>query len=185
MKKLLLHSCCGPCLSSVYKAIEKDFGVTPFWFNPNIEPESEYKLRFETFDKLCKKYKVKPILESSGSREWQNQIRGLEKLPEGGKRCEKCIKFRLKETAGKAKELKYDVFGTTLSVSPHKDADMINKIGKDLAKRYEIEFLEADFKENDGYKKSIELSKKYDLYRQNYCGCKCSMRNKLKDLKSE
>lgn len=181
MKKLLLHSCCGPCLSSVYKITDKDFSVTPFWFNPNIEPESEYNLRLEAFNKICKAYKVQPVIEISGNRDWQNEIRGLEKLPEGGKRCEKCIKFRLKETAKKARKLGYKVFATTLSVSPHKDVEMINKIGKKLADRFEIEFLEADFKENGGYQKSIDLSKKYSLYRQNYCGCKCSMRKKHQD----
>jgi hypothetical protein len=156
---------------------EADFEVTPFWFNPNIEPEREFDLRLETFTTLCKKYKTKPIIEESGFREWQNQIRGLESLPEGGKRCKKCIKFRLTETAKKAKELNFDIFGTTLSVSPHKDAEMINRLGKEVADRYEVEFLEADFKKNDGYEKSIELSKKYDLYRQNYCGCRYSDKN--------
>lgn len=177
MKKLLLHSCCGPCLSSVYKVVGSDFVVTPFWFNPNIEPESEFNLRLDSFKKICDAYKAKPAVELSGTREWQNQVKGLKNEPEGGKRCNKCIKFRLIETAKKAKELGYDIFGTTLSVSPHKDADMINEIGKKITERYEINFLETDFKKNEGYRRSIELSKKYDLYRQNYCGCRYSTKD--------
>jgi len=208
MKKLLLHSCCGPCLSSVYITTTENFAVTPFWFNPNIENKKEYIKRFDSFKSLITQF-AKYIChsESPGDEEsnqrsfaytqddrkgsddktngvnryyienenWQKEIKGLENEPEGGKRCQKCIKFRLEKTAKEAKNNNFNIFATTLSISPHKDAAMINKIGRKLAKKYQIEFYRADFKKNDGYKKSVELSKKISLYRQNYCGCRYSI----------
>lgn len=176
-KKLLLHSCCAPCLTSSFEQTKGDFLVVPFWFNPNIEPNYEYQKRLNNFDKLTNILKIDSLIidqYKSDNRKWQKMISGLENEPEGGIRCEKCIKSRLEKTATEAKKRDFKIFGTTMTVSPRKNAFMINKIGNKLAKKHKIDFLEVDFKKKDGYLLSVKLSKKYDLYRQNYCGCRYS-----------
>lgn len=176
--KLLLHSCCAPCLTSVYEQLESDWEITSFWFNPNIEPESEHAQRLNTIKHFCQIKNI-PLVNfglayNRANQQFELNSKRLELEPEGGRRCENCIRYRLEETAKYAKSHDFDIFATTLSVSPHKDADMINRIGKMVADEYGINYLTADFKKHDGYKRSIKLSKKYDLYRQSYCGCRYS-----------
>lgn len=179
MKKLLLHTCCAPCLTSSFEQIKSDFSVMPFWFNPNIEDKKEYIKRLNNFKKLTKIIRASnKIIDNYDvdNLNWKKEITGLENEPEGGVRCEECIKFRLEKTAKEAKKNQFDIFSTTMTVSPRKNAVMINKIGDELAQKYKIDFKTFDFKKKDGYLLSVKLSKKYNLYRQNYCGCKYSYR---------
>lgn len=184
---ILLHSCCAPCSSSVLERLKQHFFVTVFYYNPNIDLEEEFLKRQEeeirlikSFNETDPKNQIKIITTSHQSADYLNFVCGLENEKEGGARCEKCFLLRLEKTAEKAKELGFDYFSTTLSVSPLKNSQKINEIGTSLSKKYGIKFLVADFKKQDGFKRSIELSKKYNLYRQNYCGCKFS-----KNIKKE
>lgn len=173
--KLLLHSCCGPCSSSVLKKLIDYFEISVFYYNPNIEPNTEYEKRKETQKKLIKKLnKTSNInfIESEYENElFHNVINGLENEIEGGNRCTQCFNLRLEKTAKYAKDYNYDYFATTLTVSPHKNSKVINELGLNLSKKYNIKFLVSDFKKRDGYKESILFSKEYNLYRQDYCGC--------------
>lgn len=186
MKKLLLHTCCAPCLTSSYEQTMHDFLVVPFWFNPNIEDKKEYNKRLDYFKKMNKIVAANnKILDNYDldNTIWHKIINGLENEPEGGKRCEKCIKFRLEKTIKEAKQNQYDIFGTTMTASSQKNSKMINQIGKKLSKKYKTKYLNIDFKKKDGYLLSVKLSKKYKLYRQNYCGCKYSTTKELKKNK--
>lgn len=177
---LLLHSCCGPCSSYCIEALSKYFKVTVLWYNPNIQPAEEHELRLENQVKLIKNMKtVNPvdIIEVPyDDGQFLDAVKGFELEPEGGKRCEKCFMLRLEETAKIAKEKNFDFFTTTLTVSPHKNAPLINEIGFSFAEKYGVAFLPSDFKKKNGYKRSIELSKEFELYRQDYCGCSFSRR---------
>ncbi len=177
---LLLHSCCAPCSSSVIERLNNNFKITIYYYNPNIEPIEEYTKRKEEQKRFIKELnKDIEFLDCDYDNEtWKCTTKGLEDLPEGGYRCHKCYELRLRKTALKAKELNYDYFGTTLTVSPYKNSQVLNQIGKNLEEELNIKFLYSDFKKKEGYKKSIELSKKYNLYRQNYCGCIYSKTNK-------
>ncbi len=171
---LLLHSCCAPCSSSCLERLFPYFEITVFYFNPNITESKEYYIRLDEQKRFLQEVygdKVKLIEGRYKSVEFFDMAKGLEKEPEGGKRCYACYEMRLNETAKVAKEEKFDYFCTTLSLSPHKNAEWINEIGERLEKDYGVRFLPSDFKKQDGYKKSIELSKQHNLYRQNYCGC--------------
>lgn len=172
---LLLHSCCAPCSSYVLKYLSDFFKITLVYFNPNIFPEEEYAKRVSEQERLIKELPVKnPITFIKGRYEPQEffeKVRGLEKEPEGGARCMVCYKMRMREAAILAKEGGYDYFTTTLSISPLKNAQKINEIGKALAVEYGVSHLPSDFKKKEGYKQSVELSAKYNLYRQNFCGC--------------
>lgn len=173
--KILLHSCCGPCSSYVISNLSNYFDITVVYYNPNIEPVEEYNLRKSEQIKLLKSIKTKNKLDFIDS-DYDNNlyhefISGLESEREGGKRCSKCFYLRLQYTAKLAKSMGYDYFGTTLTVSPYKNAYIINNIGNRLEHIYNIKWLISDFKKRDGYKKSIILSKEYNLYRQHYCGC--------------
>ena len=174
-KKLLLHSCCAPCSSYVISYLTNYFDITILYYNPNIYPYEEYMKRKEEQIKLIntinKIHKLDIIDCEYDNKKYNELIKGLEKEPEKGKRCTICYKMRMEKTAKIAKENNYDYFCTTLSVSPFKNATLINEIGKQLEEEYNINWLYSDFKKKDGYKKSIELSQKYNLYRQNYCGC--------------
>lgn len=175
--KLLLQSCCGPCSSHVLDLLSPFFEITVFYFDPNIFPEEEYLLRLDTQKQLIAAMGSEKIALVEGEYDHEsflNAVKGLENEPEGGARCAKCFEQRLEATAKKAKEAGYDYFCTTLTVSPHKNADVINKIGFELQDKYGVKFLPSDFKKKDGYKRSIELSAKFGLYRQNYCGCEFS-----------
>ena len=173
-KKLLLHSCCAPCSTACLERLFPHFDVTVFFFNPNITESEEYYLRLSEQKRFLKSaYEDKiPLIEGRYfSREFFILTEGLEKAPEGGERCEKCFDYRLEETAKIAKEQGFDYFCTTLTVSPHKNSQLINSIGEKMGEKYGVKWLYADFKKGEGYKRSIELSKEYELYRQRYCGC--------------
>lgn len=177
---LLLHSCCGPCSTQVLSYLEPYFDITVLYYNPNIEPESEYLHRKEEqirFIKEFNKPNVKFMDADYENELFREKIEGLEDEIEGGIRCPICFLMRLEYTAKKAKELGYEYFGTTLTVSPHKNSKQINIIGALLQGRIGVKYLYSDFKKEDGYKKSIELSHKYNLYRQNYCGCLMGVNN--------
>ena len=179
-KKILLHSCCGPCSSYVISFLTKYFDITVLYYNPNISPREEYEKRKKEQIKLIKKIEKTnnvDIIDCDYDNDiYENSIKGYEKCPERGERCTICFNLRLEKTAQIAKENNYDYFCSTLTVSPYKNAKLINEIGDKLGKKYHIKWLYSDFKKNDGYKKSIELSKKYNLYRQDYCGCIYSKR---------
>lgn len=198
-KKLFLHSCCAPCSSYVLTYLSSFFDITVFYFNPNITATEEYEHRVAEQKRL-----IDSLNESGKIYEWDalvslpktnsEQVRipikfiegnhdvsafyeaakGLEGVPEGGPRCHHCFDLRLRETANMAKAMGFDFFGTTLTISPLKNAKLINSIGMDISKEYGIEWLPSDFKKKEGYKHSIELSAEYGLYRQNYCGCEFS-----------
>lgn len=170
-KTILLHSCCGPCSSSVIERLMPYFDITVLYYNPNIEPKEEYEKRKAEQIRLLKELGVKYMDCDYDNETYHEVVKGMEKEKEGGVRCTLCFMLRLSKTAKLAKENDFDYFGTTLTVSPHKNSELINKIGFKEAEKLGIEFLPADFKKEDGYKRSIELSKKYDLYRQDYCGC--------------
>lgn len=168
--RLLLHSCCGPCSSYVLEYLSDYFDITLFFYNPNIQPAEEYEKRLSAQKQLLERAKYKnPVAFLAGEYEPQRffeAVKGLENCREGGARCEKCFELRLSKAAEIAKKGGFDYFATTLTVSPHKNAVLINEIGG----RYQ-NYLPSDFKKREGYKRSIILSKKYELYRQGYCGC--------------
>lgn len=177
---LLLHSCCAPCSSQVISTLTNFFNITILYYNPNIYPKEEYLKRKEEQIKLLNEIesvnKLNIIDCDYDNEVYEQTIKGLEKEKEGGSRCYKCFSLRLEKTAKIGEEKSYDYFSTTLTISPHKNSKIINIIGKSLEDKYNIKWLYSDHKKKDGYKKSIELSKKYNLYRQNYCGCIYSKR---------
>ena len=180
VKKLLLHSCCGPCSSYVLEYLSRYFEVTVLFFNPNIYPAHEFEKRQAAQEKIIKDMKFKNpvslITVPYDHSEFLVVSNGFETEPEGGGRCTECFLLRLKKTAYEAKRLGFDVFTTTLSVSPHKNAELLNRIGEELSEETGVAYLVSDFKKREGYKRSIELSKEYGLYRQEYCGCEFSDR---------
>ncbi len=170
-KSILLHSCCGPCSSSVIERLSEFFNITVLYYNPNIEPQEEYEKRKQVQLGLLKELNI-PFIDSPYENDkYHDLVKGLEHEPEGGARCHVCYGFRLKYTAKVAKENNFDYFCTTLTVSPYKNSEVINKIGSAIGEEIGIKYLYSDFKKRDGYKRSLELCKKYCLYRQNYCGC--------------
>ena len=177
-KKLLLHSCCAPCFCGCFERLTPHFDVTVYYFNPNIDLIEEYHLRAEEQKRLCEKLNIPVIVEPFEKQNFLDIAKGLEKEKEGGFRCEKCFNLRLENTAKKCKELGFDYFATTLTLSPLKNAELINKIGEKVSEQVGVKYLPSDFKKGEGYKRSIELSKEFDLYRQNYCGCEFSKQNK-------
>lgn len=181
---LLLHSCCAPCSSYVLEYLSQYFRITVFYYNPNIFPESEYTKRILEQQKLIKDMKLKnPVSFLAGkydSDRFYSMASGLEHLKEGGARCMKCYELRLSETAKKAADGGFDYFTTTLSISPMKNAQKLNEIGVRTGEKFGVSYLVSDFKKKNGYKRSIELSKEYGLYRQDYCGCEFSIRMKDK-----
>ena len=177
--KLLLHGCCAPCSSYVITYLYDYFDITILYYNPNIYPYEEYKKRKDEQIRLISNFNGVKIIDCDYDNDIYNEvIKGLENEPERGSRCTKCFYLRLNKTGEIAKKNDFEYFGTTLTVSPYKNAKLLNEIGEDISKKYDIKWLYSDFKKNDGYKKSIELSKKYDLYRQDYCGCIYSKRDK-------
>ena len=182
---LLLHACCAPCSSAVLERLGNFFKISILYYNPNITNKDEYEKRLDEIVKFTSGFKTKYPIEVIPGRyepkEFFDIARGLECEPERGKRCYKCYELRLRETAKIAKEKGFDYFTTTLSLSPYKDANWINEIGENLEKEMEVNFLYSDFKKKNGYKRSIELSKEFDLYRQDYCGCVYSVRDKITD----
>lgn len=182
--KLLLHSCCAPCSSYVIEYLSSYFEITVFYYNPNLYPDEEYEkrvkeqMRFvETFPA---KYPVEFLRGDFEKERFYETVKGLEQETEGGERCFACYKLRLSEAAKTAKRLGMDYFTTTLSISPLKNAVKLNEIGETLAGEYGIAYLPSDFKKKNGYQRSVELSKKYEMYRQDYCGCIFSYRSRQK-----
>lgn len=176
--KLLLHACCAPCSSYVLEYLSDFFDITLLFYNPNISPESEYDFRAEELKRLINEMplpnKPKMVVCDYDSKPFYEMAKGLEDLPEGASRCFLCYELRLKQVAKYAKENNFDYFCTTLSISPHKNAQKLNEIGKKLSDEYGVKYLFSDFKKKNGYIRSIELSGEYNLYRQNYCGCEFS-----------
>ncbi|MBR6386050.1 MAG: epoxyqueuosine reductase QueH [Ruminococcus sp.] len=179
---LLLHACCAPCSSHTLTVLHEYFDVILYFFNPNISPEEEYIYRLNELKRLVSEMNmnIDVISEEYDPEPFYELAKGLENLPERSERCRKCITYRLRKTAGKAKSIGADMFTTTLTISPHKDCQFINQCGKNISEIYGVEYLYSDFKKHDGYKHSIELSKEYNLYRQNYCGCIYSKENNNK-----
>ncbi len=177
-KKLLLHACCAPCSTACIERLSSAFDITIYFYNPNMDTKEEYYKRLNEQIRLCQSLGIETLYESYDTQEFYDAVRGLEKEPEGGKRCEKCFYLRLKKTALKAKELGFDYFTTTLTVSPLKNSYLINTIGQTVESECHINFLPSDFKKKNGYKRSVELSAEYGLYRQNYCGCVFSKVNR-------
>ena len=169
--KLLLHACCAPCSTYVAEYLREFFDITLFYYNPNTHPESEYIKRLDALKTLAEHFSL-PIIEGDyHPQEFFSRVRGMESLPEGGERCTECFRIRLGETARTARELGFDYFCSTLSISPHKNAPLINDIGEQFAAEYGIPFLPNDFKKRGGFLRSTQLSKELGLYRQDYCGC--------------
>lgn len=182
-QKILLHSCCAPCSTAVIEKLAEDYDITIFYYNPNIYPEEEYfKRKNEEIKYIDILHKTQPQIKIDmldcdyDNITFYNAVKGLESEREGGARCAVCFKVRLEKTAVVAKNNNYDIFGTTLSVSPHKNAELLNQIGKSLEEKHGIKYLEANFKKQDGYKRSVELSKENNIYRQSYCGCEFALK---------
>ena len=173
--RLLLHSCCAPCSSYTLEYLSRYFDITVLYYNPNISSRSEFDKRAveqaRLIAELPSQHKVKLVVSDYDYKEFLDIARGYEGCQEGGERCFRCYRMRLEKTAEKAKAEGFDYFCTTLSISPLKDSQIINKIGYETAEKYGVKWLPSDFKKKEGYKRSIELSREYNLYRQNFCGC--------------
>lgn len=184
---LLLHACCGPCSSYVLEYLSNYFKITILYYNPNIYPKEEYDRRLKELEvyltKVKYKNKVELVICDYNENDYDSAVNGLEALGEKSKRCYNCYEFRLNKAAIYAKEHNFDYFTTTLSISPYKISSWINEIGENLEKKYSVKYLYADFKKRNGYKRSLELSKEYNLYRQQYCGCKYSYNNYIENSK--
>lgn len=176
-KKMLLHACCGPCASGVIPQLE-DYDITLLYYNPNIDTQEEYNLRLEALEIIVNEinkefnYNLKLIAIPYDHNEFSDKVKGYENEKEGGKRCDICFAIRLDYVGKYAKDNGYDLWASTLSVSPHKDYVKINEIGNAIEKKYGATYYPSNFKKNDGFLMSIRNSKKYGIYRQNYCGCK-------------
>lgn len=175
---LLLHSCCGPCSTEVIDFLKDYFLITIYYYNPNVEPEEEYlkrkkeQIRFlEEYNEKYPSRKISFLDCNYDNQVYTREVKGLEQEKEGGARCAKCFTLRLRRTAEVAKKFNFDFFGTTLTVSPHKNSQVINKLGESISNTLNMPFIYGDFKKNNGYQKSIMFSKEYNLYRQDYCGC--------------
>ena len=180
-KTLLLHACCAPCSSAVLERIAEYFDITILYYNPNITEKEEYEKRLQELEKFVNEINLDNIKVMPGRyqpEEFFEMSKGLEQEKERGKRCYQCYRLRLEETAKIAEQQNFDFFTTTLSISPYKNSKWLNEIGVDLDKKYQSTYLYADFKKKNGYKRSIELSKQYNLYRQDYCGCIYSKKEK-------
>ncbi len=169
--RILLHTCCAPCSTSAIERLRSEFHLTTFFYNPNIHPQEEYELRAQQMRKYAQKVEVDFIEPEYEQERWFALTRNMEMVPEGGERCWACYRLRLESTADYAVRSRYDYFTTTLSVSPHKNSQKINQIGREASEKYRIKYLEADFKKKEGFKRSVELSKSGGLVRQDYCGC--------------
>ena len=172
---LLLHSCCAPCSSYVLEYLSRYFRITVFYYNPNIYPEQEYRMRVREQQEFIRRFPAKyPISFVEGAYDTERfyeMAKGLEQVPEGGERCFRCYELRLREAGELAREGGFDFFTTTLSISPLKNAEKLNEIGVRIGEEFGVTYLPSDFKKKSGYKRSTELSKEYGMYRQDYCGC--------------
>jgi predicted adenine nucleotide alpha hydrolase (AANH) superfamily ATPase len=175
---LLLHACCAPCATHVIEQLSRSYSVTALFYNPNIQPDDEYQRRLQAMRRLCRLTGTQLLIESSPVSVWDGWVRGLEDEPEQGKRCQQCFFGRIEYTVRMADRLGFPWVATTLTVSPRKPAGEINAIGVSVAANARTCYLESDFKKQDGFKRSCELSRHYELYRQNYCGCRYSRTNR-------
>lgn len=175
-ERVLLHLCCAPDAAYGVPAMQGRFRPTGFFHNPNIHPSEEYARRLSETRRLSEVLPFELAVAGGGEREWENTVRGLEEEPEGGRRCEACVRLRLAATAREAKRLGIPAFCTVLTVSPKKDASMVNRIGREEGGKAGLFFVEADMKKGDGFRRSVEASKRLGIYRQNYCGCRYSIR---------
>jgi predicted adenine nucleotide alpha hydrolase (AANH) superfamily ATPase len=170
--RLLLHACCAPCSSAVVERLAGSYDITIYFYNPNIHPHAEYVKRRDELERWCKEVAgVKYVVAAYDAKNWMENIKGLEQEPERGRRCNRCFRLRLERAAEYARARGYAVFTTVLSISPHKRHTHINRLGMALGRRYGVEFYAANFKKQNGYKRSVELSREFGFYRQNYCGC--------------
>jgi predicted adenine nucleotide alpha hydrolase (AANH) superfamily ATPase len=174
-KRLLLHVCCANCMMHPHSELKDKYDVTFFFFNPNIYPRGEYLKRLKEVKRAARVCGVSLVSGRYEHKKWMKKTAGLENEPEGGKRCARCFEIRFEETARYAKTNGFDIFASTLSVSPHKNAKTVNDTGAGLAEKCGISYLLSDFKKNEGFKKSMKLAGELDIYRQNYCGCIFSM----------
>lgn len=179
---LFLHSCCAPCSSYVLEYLSQYFYITVFYYNPNIYPDEEYDKRVKEQQEFIRrfpaKYRIQFVEGAFEKERFYETVKGYEQIKEGGERCFRCYELRLREAAKYAKERNMDYFTTTLSISPLKNAQKLNEIGKQLSEEYKVEYLYSDFKKKNGYKRSVELSNEYGMYRQDYCGCIFSKRER-------
>ena len=174
--KMLLHICCAPCSTHVVDVLKDDYDVTGHFYNPNIQPESEYRLREEEMVKYARRLGLDVVCREYDDDRWLEMVKGMEDAPEGGERCFVCYRMRLEKAAQYAREHGYHLFTTTLSVSPHKNAAKINEIGAEVGEKYGVRFHAADFKKKGGFERSVRMSNEAGLYRQSYCGCIFSQR---------
>lgn len=185
--RLLLHSCCAPCSSYVLEYLSRYFSITVFYFNPNIYPRDEFFKRLDEQKRFISLFPAKNKISFTeiGFRDdmFYSAVKGLENIREGGERCFECYRLRLEETASLAAREGYDYFTTTLSISPYKNAEKLNEIGVELAEKYNVKYLVSDFKKKNGYRRSCDISREYGMYRQNYCGCVFSMRERENAVK--
>ena len=184
-KTILIHACCAPDAAVVIERLSDEYNILICFYNPNIHPQKEYTLRLDEMVRIAEDMNVELVDCEYDDKNWFKLIRGLETEPEKGLRCDVCFEIRLRKTAEIARDKGIDVFTTVLTVSPHKNAQKINQIGTKLGKEYGVQFLEADFKKKDGFKRSIELSRQFGLYRQDYCGCLFSRQARQKHNNSE
>lgn len=187
---LLLHSCCGPCSSYVLEYLSQYFKIKVFYYNPNIYPSDEYWYRVDEQQKIIdltdSKYPIDMVCGKYDTDRFYKMVEGMEDIPEGGARCHKCYELRLKEAAMISKKEGFDYFTTTLSISPHKNSQVLNKIGEKVGKEIGVRHLPSDFKKNNGYKRSCQITQEYNLYRQDYCGCEFSKReSEMRQIKKE
>ena len=175
--RLLLHSCCAPCSTACIERLMLFFDITVYYYNPNLDSLEEFYKRSIEQERLCKEMKVNCIIENYNREEFYSMVKGYEHLLEGGERCFRCYELRLDKTAVKGVELGFDYFATTLTLSPLKSAEKLNQLGLKLEEKRGIKYLPSDFKKRGGFKRSIELSREYNLYRQSYCGCEFSKGN--------
>ena len=184
-KKLLLHACCAPCSSYCIEYLSNYFEITVFYYNPNIDTDLEYEKRVNELKRFVSEFKTKYpvhlVVLPHLQEEYLKEVVGLEDEPERGKRCLKCYELRLRKSFLYAKENNFDYITTTLTLSPLKNSKVINEIGNKLEKEYDFKYLYSDFKKKEGYKRSVVLSREYNLYRQDYCGCKYSKNKKIYD----
>lgn len=169
--RLLLHTCCGPCLTRAYEVLSSKYAVDVLFYNPNISPISEYNKRLSEVEQFSKLHNIAVKIGPYNQKEWFNKVKPYRFFGEVSERCYICYRMRLEYTFSVAKNNNYDAVCTTLTVSPYKNANKINEIGNEISLKYKVNFIEEDFKKDDGYKRSIELSKQYNMYRQKYCGC--------------
>jgi predicted adenine nucleotide alpha hydrolase (AANH) superfamily ATPase len=182
-ERLLLHTCCAPCIGYVYELLSPEYDVTAFYYNPNIHPRREYAKRRDELAGYADRRGFPMIEAEPDMREWTREVSPYRFMGEKSIRCQRCYELRLGRTFREARRLGFDRVSTALSISPHKDAEAINRIGRELSKKFSIPFLEADFKKQDGFKKSVEISRECGFYRQNYCGCVYSRLEREKNEK--